>query len=1253
MKNKIFLSLLFVLLISSFKLIAQDFSKGIQLMMNNQYSEAIPVFEKVNSSDKNYSDALLALTLVYLDNDNPAKAYNAFRQFYNSVDNPFPYVYALWNKDIFLFDTEKNRNALKSFGFQMLKDPRLNISMKAMVLSMMGGLYKYENKIDSSKYYYNQINDVRNWSTVGTFQNISSSGFNKSFSVLEHPESDYVFTNNIGAPVKWFNIPDARNDRWLDLEFHYDISNSIIYTQTFVTADEDKDVTMLFGVSGSAKIWINDFLVLSEEEERNTDLDVYAVKVKLQKGNNRILLQIGASEIERSNFMLRFCNEKGDVINLPSTRQYTEYKKAQPYATTRLPFFAEDYFEKKIANNTATVLDKVMLASIYNHNEKHFETRKISEELKKLQPNSILVSEQLIEAYNKDNNTSGETREREFIKSNYPNSLFGLILRYWDAFNKEDYDEAQHLLDKRRTEFGDNEDIEIKQLKLYANKKEIENFLKELDSASAKYKESSTIATMQYSIQQNLYKSPDKAFALLNEYLKNHYNDNLIETLISDYNKAGKTKESLALLMETITDFPYKTMRYENIANWYVQSKDYDKALEWEQKTVDRAPYAGSVYSSKADIYDLAGKKSEATDCYRKAIQYNPRNYEARKKLRLLEGKKDLFSNFKENDISALYKSAPKAEDYPNSNSVYLLKESLNVIYPESGASEERDDYLIKIFNQSGIDTWKEVSVPYNSYTQRLIFDKIEILKKDGSKVQAESNDNQIVFSTLEVGDAIHISYRLENSYYGKLAEHFWGSFEFNSTIPVVLSHMALIVPNNKKFQFKTYNFNLEPKVSTVDDTYKLYEWEQKSNTAIEDESYMPSFADISKKLVYTSIPDWNYVANWYSDLSYNKIKTDFEIKEKVKELLTGKEKLSPVEKAKIIYNYIENNFNYSDVPFLHSAFTPQRASRTLNSKLGDCKDLAVLFTAMAKEASIDANLVLVDTRDEGDNNVTDLPTIDFNHCIAQLKTPSGNYFVELTDNNLPFGCMSHKLINANGLLIPKDGNQTSSTNLVKLNSPLAKTNACIRTTTLALNSDGSAAVQRNVLKTGAETSRTRSSYKDKSEEDRKKEQLKYLSDEFNTKVDLKLFKLSNLNELADTLKTETNFVVSKYSSEIAGMQIVKLPWFDALNSLDFVSVDDRKFSFNVWEYSYAKKELETITITIPEGKKWVEQPKNVSYTSPFITYKLTFVIKQNKLVATREVDYLQDQIKASDYQAFKKIINDINESDKKQYAFK
>ncbi|MDE3236832.1 MAG: DUF3857 domain-containing protein [Bacteroidota bacterium] len=1249
--KKVFVAILF----SSFSIVqcfAQTYQQGLEALTQNKRAEAKSILQKVSPSDKDYANAQLALTVAYTDDAHYDSAFGAFQKFFSIASDPYPYAYALWGKDIFSATNPTSQQAVNTFMEKLSADASAPASLRAMATGFIADKLISKNQIEAGKEKYQALKDLRNWSTVGTFQNISSSGFNKDFAVLEHPEPGFTFTNYIGAPVKWFNIPDARTDRWLDLEYHYDITNAIVYTQTFLQSTSDREVTALLGVSGSVKMWVNDYQVFAEPEERNTDLDVYAFKIKLQKGNNRILLQLGASEINRCNFMLRFADEKGNLVNdYTTTYQYAPYTKAIPYEVKPIPFFAEQFFEQKINNGSATLLDKLMLASIYNRNDKKYEARKISQLLKKEASSSTIISEAMIEAYSRDNNNTDLTREQEFIKSNDPESLYGLILRYFDAFNKEEYDEAQKLLNRRTELYGKTEDIEVKQLNIYARKKDVENFLKELDAAVTQYPDNATIIGMQYNIAQSLNKDAAKAQSILQDFIKKNFNEDMIESLASDLIKTGKNDEAMQLLLQLIQDKPYATMRYSKIANRYYELKQYDKALEWQQKTIDLAPYVGGLYYSKALLYEAANKKEDAINCYKKAIEYDPHNYDSRRKLRELQGKKDLFTNFKENDVNALFQNAPKAEAYPNDNSIYLLKDMQQVIYPENGASEEKDEYLIKIFNQAGINAWKEVNIPYNSYTQRLIIDKTEIFKKDGSKVQAETNDNQLVFSSLEVGDAIHISYKLESSSYGKLSEHFWGDFSFNDGYPVTQARYSLLVPAEKKFNYKMYNSSLQPVITNIADNYKLYVWEETNNAAIESEPSMPSFSDIGKRVVVSSIPDWNYVANWYSDLSNIKAKADFEIKEKVKELLTGKEKLSAIEKAKVIYNYIEDNFNYSNVPFLHSALTPQRASRTLNSRLGDCKDLAVLFTAMAKEAGLDANLVLVDTRDEGEMNV-DIPVIGFNHCIAELKADGKNFFVELTDNHLPFGAMPNLDINANGLIIPKDGAQTSTASLIKLNSINRIPNTVTRTSTLTMNGN-KADISRHTLRTGAETSNTRASYSNQGEEDQRKELLRSLSSEFNNPITLKSFKITNLDNLKDTIDFSYSFSADKYSSEIAGMQIIKLPWADAFSTLEFVSLEQRKFPFNLWSFSSTKVDKETLTIIIPQGKKWLEIPKNISYNCPSLRYSLTFEAKPGKLIVTREVHYLKEQVPVNEYQAFKNVVNQLTEADKKQLAYK
>lgn len=1244
------ITVLVLLLLGFFSSFSQSFDEALNQLNQNQVTEAKNSLIKLKADSKSASQSLLALSLIEVNSGHYDDAFNYFQTFFNNDSNPYPYIYALWNSGIFGSSSEQGSNNVKSFMTRLASDPKADVTLRAMAADNVAGKLHRSNRIPDSKSWYAKIGDVKNWSTVGTFQNVSASGFNKDFGALAHPEAGYSFTNNMGAPVKWFPIPDARNDRWWDFTYHYDINNSIIYAQTFLQADANTDVKLSLGVSGSFKIWINDFFVAGEQEERNTDMDVYQYQVKLQKGYNRILVQLGSSEISASNYMMRLTDLNGNLLtNYTSTAVVQPYTAATPYEVKSFSFAPEKYFEDKLAA-TPSFIDKLMLVNIYNHNDKRYEARKLAQQLKKEAPQSTLISQVLIETYSRDNNSTDLNKEIEFVKTNDSLSLYGLTLLYNEAKDREDYNDASRLLQKRVDLFGSNADTEVKLLDLLAKKKDYEALLKELEIAFKKYPDEYAFVYMQYTITDNVSKDLKKSNEILVNYLKNNYNEDIIEAVIANKMKLGKKEEAFKQFKSMIDDMPYSTMRYARIGNKYFDIKDYNNALIWQQQAIDRAPYAGSLHYTKGVIYEAAGRKAEALEAYKKAIAYGPSNYDARKKMRELEGKKDLFKSFKENDVYALYKSAPAASEYPNDNSIYLLKDLQQVVYPENGASEERNDLLVKIFNQAGIDDWKEVSIPYNSYTQRLLIDKAEILKKDGSRVPAETNDNQVVFSSIEIGDALHILYKLETATSGKLAEHFWEDFNFNNGYPVKTARYSLMVPGNKPFRYQLYNSDLKPAITDVD-SYKLYVWEKFNSPAVQSEPYMPPFADIAERLVVTSIPDWNYVANWYSDLSNVKAKSDFEIKEKVKELMAGKQGLNDIQKARLIYNYIEENFNYSDVPFLHSALTPQGASRTLRTRLGDCKDLSTLFVAMGKEAGLNTNLVLVDTRNNGDRNL-DLPTIGFNHCIAQLKTADKNYLVELTDNHLPFGAMGYNLLNANGLYIPKDGASTTAASLSKLNSNNRPQNFIERVTSIKFNGNN-AEVERKNKRYGAEASGIRSNYKDKGEEDRKKDLLSSLSSEFNRKVTLKSLSMEGLNNLADTLQMNYGFTIEKFTSDLMGMQIFKLPWSDSYNSLEFVSLESRKYPLNMWSFSSTSKDKETMTIQIPVGKKLAEIPQNITLSHPAINYSLTYTVKPSSIVITREVKYLKEQVTTEEYESFKEIITKMNEADAKQYGLK
>jgi hypothetical protein len=121
-------------------------------------------------------------------------------------------------------------------------------------------------------------------------------------------------------------------------------------------------------------------------------------------------------------------------------------------------------------------------------------------------------------------------------------------------------------------------------------------------------------------------------------------------------------------------------------------------------------------------------------------------------------------------------------------------------------------------------------------------------------------------------------------------------------------------------------------------------------------------------------------------------------------------------------------------------------------------------------------------------------------------------------------------------------------------------------------------------------------------------------------------------------------------------MQIFKLPWSDSYGSLDFVSLETRNYPFNIWSFSSTNKDKEVMTIVLPTGKKLAEAPKNVSISCPAMSYELSFKTdptKPGRIIATREVKYLKEQVPVTEYAAFKEFISKMGEADSKQLGFK
>ena len=1238
-----------ILLVMAFCSLAKaesELEKGNNAFFNNQRKTAKTAYEKAILNQSEKAEAHLMLSLLASLGGKEAEAFTQFENFYTASDNPFPYLFSLWSTEsVFGISPKKSPARLKFFN-QIISNPKANGTLKAMVYAALGEHYNTTNQAEKSKENFAKIGNIEAWSLVGEFENISESGFDKAHEPISKPEDNASFINKHGAKVNWFKMPGNRSDKWLDFTFHYFTDNVIIFAQTFANSPIDQEVTFRIGTSGSLKVWINDALQITESEERNNDLDTYQAKIKLNKGFNRILVQIGSSEINRSNFLARITDDFGNPsLGIGYSANFQPYNKSNAGLAKPLPIFAEQFFEDKVSEGKASVLDYLMLANAHLRNDKGYEARKALTAAQKLAPNCGYLKIKQIEAFNRSGNETDAKITIEWLKENDADNLLSLNLFFQEEMEKENFESAHKMLEKIETLYGTSEDIFIKRIGLAAREKKQDLLVKLVEEGYQKYPENYALVSLKVDVEKSVNKSFDAALAAIKKYLKTNFSYEAQKLLSDLYFGKGLNKLGLEAFQKVIENAPFSPGYKFNLGKYYFGTRDYEKAESYYQQCIANAPNIFYFWSALGQNFSEKGNTAKAIESFQRALELNPADFESREQLRKLQNKKEVFSYFGKTDVYEMVRKSPLPTSSPNDNSLVLLDEVQKVVYA-GGTSEEKRIFVVKIMNAEGINRWKQYYIQHHAM-QNFDVEKAEVIKANGSKLEGNSNGDEIVFTNLEVGDAIHVSFKLKGFNSGKLSRHFWDSFHFSHFMPYLNTRFSLMVEQGVQFNYKFSKDKIEPGIQKIDE-FEIYTWEKTKQSSLPIEDKMPELADVSNILYLSTIPDWTFVSNWYFDLAASKSKGNLEVKEAVAKIFEGKTGLSEMQKARMIYEYIVGNIKYLSVAFLQSGLIPQKASHTLNTRLGDCKDVSTLFVAMCREVDLKADLVLIATRNQGKYQML-LPTIDFNHCIARLNTKGKTYFIELTSDKLPFNTFYDNLKNANSLLI-KSEKSGENAELVYLNPETRNLNLVLRKTEISLN-ETEAKVKKTTTKTGVYASNMRDNYRDLGPSDQLKEMQRAISGDFNQTTIINI-NFKGLEGISDTVLYTYNFVAPDAISEIGGLKLLPIPWSEKAKSTDFNFTDDRIFPMDLWNLE-SDGEEETIELNLPAKTTLADVPQNVVLSNPVADYSLQYQQMPGKLILNRKFRFKKESISVDEMKDFQLFYRKIVASDGRQMALR
>tara|TARA_R110002126_G_scaffold142037_3_gene287552 strand:+ start:5331 stop:7238 length:1908 start_codon:yes stop_codon:yes gene_type:complete len=247
--------------------------------------------------------------------------------------------------------------------------------------------------------------------------------------------------------------------------------------------------------------------------------------------------------------------------------------------------------------------------------------------------------------------------------------------------------------------------------------------------------------------------------------------------------------------------------------------------------------------------------------------------------------------------------------------------------------------------------------------------------------------------------------------------------------VSVQQSSYTLKNPKNIPWRKKETNFtgfNIEKNDTETELKYILknqsaYEYE---NATLSSRDILPmakvALNQFYLKGVYGEATNWQEFGQWmHKSLIQGRDIIDETTKNKVLALVKGVE--DPIEKAKIIYKYMQNKTRYISVQVGIGGWEPIAANKVDEVGYGDCKGLTNYTKALLDIVGVTSYYTVV-YADEKRNLDANFASIQGNHVILNLPNEGDDIWLECTSQTMPFGFLGDFTDDRDVLVVTPEG---------------------------------------------------------------------------------------------------------------------------------------------------------------------------------------------------------------------------------------
>ncbi|MFI5163125.1 MAG: DUF3857 domain-containing protein [Sphingobacteriales bacterium] len=449
-------------------------------------------------------------------------------------------------------------------------------------------------------------------------------------------------------------------------------------------------------------------------------------------------------------------------------------------------------------------------------------------------------------------------------------------------------------------------------------------------------------------------------------------------------------------------------------------------------------------------------------------------------------------------------------------------------------------------------------------------------------------------------------------------------SFRFDDWLPnpepglaVEKSSYSFICKPDYTVRYKEIDLHAQAYTNPLPKGMKIYSWEVNNMKARRYEPMSPGWENVAGRLMIApekfayqdlsgAFSNWDQLGKWeYDKLIADREEVPAETAQHIKDLVAGV--TDPKQKAKLIYEYMQQKTHYISVQVGIGGFRPFAAADVDKDGYGDCKALVNYTKSLLKVAGIDSWYCEVYAgRDEKRSLTPDFASVQGNHIILCLPFKSDTTWLECTSQKIPFGFLGDFTDDRNVLACTAQGGKLLHTPKYTTEENLQQRKADF---VISDSGDLSGSMQTVFKGTDYED---RSPIIERAQAERLKAIRRYY---LINNLDVKVLEYKQDKSLKPVTYENMRFSAKEYGAINDGK------FYFSLNSVDRYSsgVKPVRNRINPVTIERGYTEEDNITYTLPKGYSLDSDPLEVKIDKPFGTYTATMAVKGDQLVYSRK----------------------------------